>query len=65
MDIKGLSSIFKGRAKPATAERRWDHCQGCTFLKKNSKCAKCGCFMKLKVQFKQAFCPIGIWNKEE
>ena len=65
MDLMGLSSLISGRVDKKIENKRWDHCQGCTFLIKNSKCKKCGCFMKTKVKFKGASCPIGIWSKEK
>jgi len=64
VDLLGLSALIKGRVDKKTEEKRWDHCKGCTFLTKNNRCRKCGCFMKAKVKFKQASCPIGIWSKE-
>ena len=64
MDLLGLSALIKGRVDKKIENKRWDHCKGCTFLTKNNRCRKCGCFMKAKVKFKQASCPIGIWSKE-
>jgi hypothetical protein len=62
VDLKGLSALIGGFDEKKTAEMRWEHCLGCTFLtKKTNRCRKCGCFMKMKVKLKQAKCPIGIW----
>tara|TARA_R110001583_G_scaffold150282_1_gene302325 strand:+ start:129 stop:326 length:198 start_codon:yes stop_codon:yes gene_type:complete len=65
MDLMGLSSLVSGRVDKKTENKRWDHCQGCTFLMKANRCKKCGCFMEAKVKFKGASCPIGIWGKEK
>ena len=63
LDLLGLSALLSGRVKKEVEEKRWNHCLGCTFLKNNNQCKKCGCLMKLKVKYKGAQCPIGIWNK--
>ena len=65
MDLLGLGALATGKVTKEVENKRWDHCKNCTFLMKSNRCKKCGCFMKLKVQFKGAFCPIGIWNKEK
>ena len=36
-------------------------CKKCEFLKKHTKCEKCGCFMKVKTKVGFAKCPIGKW----
>tara|TARA_R100000808_G_C2150437_1_gene159170 strand:- start:2476 stop:2682 length:207 start_codon:yes stop_codon:yes gene_type:complete len=65
VDLLGLSSIVSGRVSKEIEKKRWDSCKNCTFLIKYDRCKKCGCFMKAKVKFKGAKCPIGIWNKVE
>jgi hypothetical protein len=40
---------------------RWRICRECPFLMADNVCAKCGCFMKLKVKLKEAKCPEGHW----
>lgn len=41
---------------------RMDHCKSCDeFIKLTQMCSKCGCFMKFKVQMKNAKCPLGKW----
>ena len=64
IDFMGLSVIGGGSVKRDCEEKRWAHCKGCTFLTKNNRCTKCGCFMKVKVKFKKAKCPIGIWGQD-
>jgi|TARA_Y100000310_G_scaffold7847_1_gene8519 hypothetical protein len=64
MDLLGLSSLISGRVDKKIENKRWDHCSNCTFLTEKNRCNKCGCFMKAKIKFKKASCPIGIWNKE-
>ena len=44
-----------------TAFQRISTCQGCEFFKDDSRCEKCGCFMKTKTQLASATCPIGKW----
>ena len=63
IDFYGLSALIGGRVSKEIEEKRWNHCKDCTFLIKMSRCKKCGCFMKMKVKFKEAEFPIGIWGK--
>lgn len=65
MDLLGLNSLIGGRVNKEISNKRWNHCKECTFLSKIKRCRKCGCFMNIKVKYKQASCPIGIWSKEE
>jgi hypothetical protein len=64
IDYTGLKVIASGKVEQAIEDKRWNHCKGCTYLTEKNRCKKCGCFMKLKVKFKQAKCPIGIWGKD-
>jgi|2_EtaG_2_1085320.scaffolds.fasta_scaffold10283_4 hypothetical protein len=36
-------------------------CSKCEFLKKYTRCEKCGCFMKIKTRLAPVKCPIGKW----
>lgn len=45
-----------------TAFNRFSTCQSCEFFKDDSRCEKCGCFMKTKTQLASASCPIGKWG---
>ena len=36
-------------------------CQGCEHLMKHTRCAKCGCFMRVKTRLAHSKCPIGKW----
>lgn len=66
IDLRGLSSVLSKKVSKNVENKRYDHCKDCTFLIKATKqCMKCGCFMKMKVKYSQAFCPIGIWGKDE
>ena len=47
-------------APPETIKVRMDTCSACEFYK-NSRCAKCGCFMEVKVKLLSLECPIGKW----
>ena len=64
-DLKGLKVVAQGRAKKETVKDRWEYCKLCPYLTKMNKCQHCGCFMKAKIKFKKASCPIGIWDAEE
>jgi hypothetical protein len=44
--------------------RRKATCQACKFFDRAARrCAKCGCFMSLKVHFKPATCPMGTGTR--
>lgn len=36
-------------------------CMQCPFLKKHTRCEKCGCFMKVKTRLGGSKCPEGKW----
>ena len=74
---KSLKSWLKGSqviAPQEIAEKRWEICKGCPFLKydetnpdtnkKDGRCTECGCFMNVKVHYAVAECPVGKWPKE-
>ena len=74
---KSLKSWLKGSQVITTqeeAERRWEICKGCPFLKydetnpdtgkKDGRCTHCGCFMNVKVHYAVAECPIDKWKKD-
>ena len=42
-------------------DRRWAICQKCEYLSNGTRCAKCGCFMKIKTWLPAEICPIGKW----
>ena len=49
-----------------TPKERFAICQDCDFFfEPTASCKKCGCFMKVKVQFRKSECPIGLWSKIE
>ena len=73
---KSLKAFIKGSQVITTqeeAERRWEICKGCPFLKydetnpdtgkKDGRCTHCGCFMNVKVHYAVAECPIDKWKK--
>tara|TARA_R100000781_G_scaffold67838_2_gene42761 strand:+ start:215 stop:433 length:219 start_codon:yes stop_codon:yes gene_type:complete len=60
--LKGAVDVASnGFADDEVAQKRFEHCKGCVFFKKNSQCMKCGCIMNVKVKIKGASCPIGMW----
>lgn len=49
-------------ASEEKAKARMDMCLGCEFfVKEQTRCGKCGCFMKAKVALESAKCPVGKW----
>ena len=73
---KSLKSWLRGSQTITTteeAERRWEICKGCPFLKydetnpdtnkKDGRCSHCACFMNVKVHYASAECPINKWEK--
>lgn len=63
-DVKpwDLLNPNKERSWEDLAKRRLDICKSCEWYRpKSNTCKKCGCFMKLKTQLKDAKCPIGKW----
>ena len=56
------------------AQRRWEICKACPELlydetnpdtnKKDGRCPLCGCFMKVKVHYAVAHCPLDKWQKD-
>ena len=71
---KSLKAWIKGSqviAPQEIAEKRWEICKGCEFLKydevnpdtgkKDGRCTHCGCFMNVKVHYAVAECPVGKW----
>ena len=72
---KSLKAWIKGSqviAPQEIAEKRWEICKGCEFLKydetnpdtgkKDGRCTHCGCFMNVKVHYAVAECPIEKWS---
>lgn len=45
----------------ATARARFAVCKRCPEFKAVSRCARCGCFMPVKVWITEAVCPLGHW----
>ena len=59
-----LSSIIKSGVKAVSNDehrRRYAICDLCPHLNKNKRCAKCGCFVKIKSKFEAMHCPLGLW----
>ena len=48
-------------ADPDIVASRINLCKNCEFLKKHTRCEKCGCFMKIKTRLSPAKCPIVKW----
>ena len=73
---RSLKAFVKGRQVITTqeeAERRWEICKGCPYLKydetnpdtnkKDGRCTHCACFMNVKVHYASAECPTNKWEK--
>ena len=71
---KSLKAWIKGSqviAPQEIAEKRWEICKGCEFLKydqinpdtkkADGRCTHCGCFMNVKVHYAVSECPVGKW----
>ena len=71
---RSLKSWLKGSQVITTqkeAERRWEICKQCPYLKydetnpdtgkRDGRCTHCGCFMNVKVHYAVAECPIEKW----
>ncbi len=65
LDLKGLKVLAQGRVKKEIEKERWDICKECPDLNKLNRCLHCGCFMKAKVKYKKASCPLAIWDAEK
>lgn len=46
----------------ASAKARARMCDSCEHKTKMRQCSLCGCFLPLKVKYKDATCPIGKWE---
>ena len=43
-------------------QRRYNICEVCEYFElKSQRCKKCGCYMKNKVTFQSASCPVKKW----
>lgn len=42
-------------------EERLKLCQSCEFILPQSRCSKCGCYMKFKTTLAAMKCPVGKW----
>lgn len=58
---KTASKGFPILTDAETAYKRLTICQGCEFFKDNSRCEKCGCYMKTKAQLTTSTCPLNKW----
>lgn len=56
-------SVARGvpRVQPEEEARRSAICDGCEWLTKDKRCAKCGCWRNLKVAWRSQRCPVGKW----
>ena len=73
---RSLKSWLQGSQVITTqkeAERRWEICKQCPYLKddqtnpdtgkRDGRCTHCGCFMNVKVHYAVSECPIDKWKK--
>ena len=64
---KSLEEIIQGNANELMVDdyekqRRYNICEVCEhFVKHSKRCKKCGCYLKMKIQFKVSECPIKKW----
>ena len=58
-----LLNANKERVGAKLKAERLAICKTCPFLiKATNQCKKCGCFMNLKTQLAEAYCPVGKWH---
>ena len=64
---KSWEEIIQGNANELMVDdyekqRRYNICEVCEHFGKHYKrCKKCGCYLKMKIQFKVSECPIKKW----
>lgn len=59
---KGLTGNSDEKVSQQEREDRMKLCMRCPLLiKPTNNCAKCGCFVTLKTQYKAEQCPIDKW----
>ena len=64
---KSWEEIIQGNANELMVDdyeklRRYNICEVCEhFVKHSKRCKKCGCYLKMKIQFKVSECPIKKW----
>ena len=46
---------------PISYKEKFEICKSCQFLRRNSTCKKCNCFMPFKVRLPLMKCPINKW----
>lgn len=44
-----------------SSKQKFEICQKCEFLRNNSTCKKCNCFMPIKVRIPNLKCPVNKW----
>ncbi len=50
-----------GKATAATLQARLETCMLCD-LRRDDRCAKCGCYIAVKAQWASSECPLGKWE---
>ena len=64
---KSWEEIIQGNANELMVDdyekqRRYNICEVCEhFVKHSKRCKKCGCYLKMKIQFKVSECRIKKW----
>lgn len=65
--IEGWSNVFKKSLRLLDTNTielskvRYELCYNCPYNDNDSKCSKCGCFLKAKLMSRKSRCPIGKW----
>ena len=65
IDLRTAPAIIKNNIihDQKILDMRWEICKSCEFLTEANRCTKCGCFMKSKINFTIASCPVNKWGK--
>ena len=64
--FESMKALIKtGFKKSDITEKRLEICNSCEYMKNNSTCILCGCYMKAKASIPGAQCPIAKWKAED
>lgn len=66
LTVAGGKHLWAGlpEAPAAVQEHRQALCSSCPeYLPDSAACAKCGCYVRIKVQWADSVCPLGKWGE--
>jgi len=56
-----IEHMAHGMKEADNYEERISLCEDCPEFRKDERCAKCGCFMKVKAKWAEQKCPLNKW----